>query len=254
MKVSPRVGPLIEQDAVACIEPAHLAVVHGGRASPPHRPSVDKTEWSPAAAPPGPNQRVPKLMPGRTAFLSRDEECGSLSSPAFRARLRFLPETDQLCRIRRVAVMQDHVGIVPMRILMTEFLFRDRHSAPRPFLDDDSMESAKSACNAMKSKKYDYLQTWAPVQGFGLNVGYSTGLQTCLPLLLLMFCSGTFDAGDLPNAAADVFNDQTHGKMLSPHSCACPRWSPSRPKVGSSWSRRATEPCCNAGQAAKACH
>ncbi|CAN7241583.1 hypothetical protein [Mesorhizobium caraganae] len=60
------------------------------------------------------------------------------------------------------------------------------------------------------------MQKSAPVQGFGLNVGYSTGSQTCLPLLLLMFCSGTFDAGDLPNPAADVFYDQTHGKMLSP--------------------------------------
>lgn len=34
--------------------------------------------------------------------------------------LRFLPETDQVCRIRRVAVMEDHVGIVLMRTLITE--------------------------------------------------------------------------------------------------------------------------------------
>lgn len=61
------------------------------------------------------------------------------------------------------------------------------------------------------------MQKSAPVQGFGLNVGYSTGLRTCLPFPLLMFCSGTFDAGDLPKAAAEVFYDQTHGKMLSPH-------------------------------------
>lgn len=35
-------------------------------------------------------------------------------------RLRFLPETDQVCRIRRVAVMQDHVGIVLMRTVITQ--------------------------------------------------------------------------------------------------------------------------------------
>ncbi|ODA93172.1 hypothetical protein BFX40_09825 [Mesorhizobium sp. SEMIA 3007] len=52
------------------------------------------------------------------------ETARGFAQPDCRFRPAFLPEKDQVCRIRRVAVMQDHVGIVLMRTLITEIPFQ----------------------------------------------------------------------------------------------------------------------------------
>ncbi|MET3910112.1 hypothetical protein ABID59_004469 [Bradyrhizobium sp. S3.3.6] len=79
------------------------------------------------------------------------------------------------------------------------------------------VESAKGACNAMKPKSTTTSKIGAGA-GFRPQCRILDRFAYLLSVALLLCCSGTFDAEDLPNAAADVFYDQTDGKMLSPHS------------------------------------